>query len=69
MTTCASCGGPLVLEVEPDSDEEGVQIGSSTHKEVDTVPDDVELACGDHFHWQVSWSTYLNLSLILDVYR
>jgi hypothetical protein len=57
MATCASCDGQLVLEVDLDSDEEDFQPGSSNHEAVETIPDDVELACGDHFHWQVYCST------------
>jgi hypothetical protein len=40
---CANCKEPLLLEVEPDSDYEDDCAS--------TVPDDVELNCGCHFHW------------------
>ncbi|KAI0186791.1 hypothetical protein EV127DRAFT_166701 [Xylaria flabelliformis] len=40
---CKVCEDPLVVEVE---DEDGDSTG------VQTVPDDLELACGCHFHWQ-----------------
>ncbi|CRK48154.1 hypothetical protein BN1723_001411 [Verticillium longisporum] len=40
---CKECNDPLVLELGPDSDGE---------EEATTVPDDLELRCGCHFHWQ-----------------
>ncbi|KAM0334005.1 hypothetical protein ACHAQA_001025 [Verticillium albo-atrum] len=40
---CKDCHDPLVLELGPDSDGE---------EEATTVPDDLELRCGCHFHWQ-----------------
>ncbi|CAJ2502660.1 Uu.00g100540.m01.CDS01 [Anthostomella pinea] len=42
--TCKVCDDPLVLEV--DDDEEG------GNAETQPVPDDLELSCGCHFHWQ-----------------
>ncbi|KAH6652896.1 hypothetical protein BKA67DRAFT_303638 [Truncatella angustata] len=42
MATCKVCDEPLLLEIE---DEEG-------GGEVQSVPDDLELSCGCHFHWQ-----------------
>ena len=43
---CSSCHERLVIEVEPDSD---VEDGTSAGHE--SVPDDVELSCGCHYHW------------------
>ncbi|KAI0472919.1 hypothetical protein GGR56DRAFT_589537 [Xylariaceae sp. FL0804] len=43
-TVCTACEDPLVLEVD---DEEGE--GSSQRQ---SVPDDLELPCGCHYHWQ-----------------
>ncbi|KAJ2976082.1 hypothetical protein NUW58_g8179 [Xylaria curta] len=40
---CKVCEDPLVVEVE---DEDGENASPQT------VPDDLELACGCHFHWQ-----------------
>ncbi|KAI1092564.1 hypothetical protein F5B19DRAFT_194982 [Rostrohypoxylon terebratum] len=40
MTACKVCEQPLVLEVEDDDDEQ------------EFVPDDLEIVCGCHFHWQ-----------------
>ncbi|KAI0431704.1 hypothetical protein F5Y09DRAFT_182758 [Xylaria sp. FL1042] len=43
-SVCKICEDPLVVEVEDgDSEDAGPQ---------KTVPDDLELACGCHFHWQ-----------------
>lgn len=41
MATCKTCEDPLVLEVEDDDTGES-----------QSVPDDLELPCGCHFHWQ-----------------
>jgi len=54
MAACVACKQPLVLELEPD--EEDVQMGGSSSGKApaaapETVPDDVELQCGCHFHW------------------
>jgi hypothetical protein len=46
---CASCHDPLVIEVEPDSDVEIEDKKASA--DVESVPDDVELSCGCHYHW------------------
>ncbi|KAI0446216.1 hypothetical protein F4803DRAFT_59045 [Xylaria telfairii] len=40
---CKVCEDPLVVEVE---DEDGEDTGPQT------VPDDLELGCGCHYHWQ-----------------
>ncbi|KAJ9129653.1 hypothetical protein NKR19_g10255 [Coniochaeta hoffmannii] len=53
--SCASCHDPLVMSVEPDSDSEsGQQPGpsSSAQASSETVPDDLHLPCGCHYHWQ-----------------
>ncbi|WYZ42040.1 hypothetical protein EsH8_V_000935 [Colletotrichum jinshuiense] len=44
---CKACEDPLVISIEPDSEDEG-QAGD----EPQNVPDDLELPCGCHFHWQ-----------------
>ncbi|KAI0813313.1 hypothetical protein GGR55DRAFT_569534 [Xylaria sp. FL0064] len=43
-SVCKICEDPLVVEVE---DEDGEDTGP-----LKTVPDDLELSCGCHFHWQ-----------------
>jgi hypothetical protein len=45
MATCKACQDPLVVPLEADdSDEE--------QEQEQTVPDDLTLPCGCHFHWQ-----------------
>lgn len=56
MSLCAKCTKPLEVEVENfDSDDEDVDMGggssSAAQRTLQTVPDDVLLPCGDHFHW------------------
>jgi cytochrome c551/c552 len=55
MATCVSCHQPLVLVVEPDEYEDvemgGTSSGKAPAPEPKTVPDDVQLNCGCHFHW------------------
>lgn len=55
--TCASCHDPLVMSIESDSDSEsGHQPGPSSSAQAsssqETIPDDLHLPCGCHFHWQ-----------------
>lgn len=42
-STCKVCDDPLLFEVEDEDNNEGAP---------QQVPDDLELACGCHFHWQ-----------------
>lgn len=55
MSACVSCNQPLVLELEPEHEEDVQMQNSSSGKAPaaapETVPDDVELNCGCHFHW------------------
>lgn len=44
---CVSCQQPLLVEVDSDSDIEESKRGLTP----DTIPDDVEMECGCHFHW------------------
>ncbi|GJC85304.1 hypothetical protein ColLi_08142 [Colletotrichum liriopes] len=44
---CKACEEPLVIVLEPESDDEG-----QTVDDPQNVPDDLELPCGCHFHWQ-----------------
>lgn len=51
-TVCAACSNPLLVQIEPDSDEEDLQQSSSTNSSsANLVPDDCALGCGHHFHW------------------
>ncbi|MCJ1240127.1 hypothetical protein MMC14_008127 [Varicellaria rhodocarpa] len=53
MGSCAACRKPLVLEIRIEDDQENQPIGStSNHSTTQTIPDDVELQCACHFHWQ-----------------
>ncbi|GAB7323463.1 hypothetical protein MBLNU13_g05912t1 [Cladosporium sp. NU13] len=49
-STCAKCHDPLTHEID-DSDTEDLQ-------QPNTVPDDVELPCHDHFHWECLLDSY-----------
>jgi hypothetical protein len=58
MASCAACKEPLIVAVEPhsgddddDSGEEPMTAANDTTVITETVPDDVELPCGCHFHW------------------
>ena len=55
MAQCAACQLPLTIDVEQDdqSDDEQLREASSSTETTQTVPDDVELGCGCHFHWYV----------------
>ncbi|PSN61457.1 hypothetical protein BS50DRAFT_680882 [Corynespora cassiicola Philippines] len=61
MAACVACKSPLVVEIEPDEDED-VQMGGSSSKAPvagpETVPDDVHLNCGCHFHWDCLLEAY-----------
>ncbi|KZZ94318.1 hypothetical protein AAL_05285 [Moelleriella libera RCEF 2490] len=43
MSCCKTCEEPLVLLLEDDADDETTEVA-------ETVPDDLELRCGCHFH-------------------
>ncbi|CZT14274.1 uncharacterized protein RCC_00249 [Ramularia collo-cygni] len=62
MSVCAKCNKPLEVEVDNfDSDDEDVEMsgGSSSAQQAShTVPDDVHLPCGDHFHWECLLDSY-----------
>ena len=53
---CAKCQQALTISVHPDSDDED-QPSSSTGQD-QTVPDDVHLSCGCHFHWECMLDAY-----------
>lgn len=54
MTSCAKCQKPLIMEIEPD-EEENVEMDMD---ETQTVPDDVHLPCGCHLHWECLLESY-----------
>jgi len=55
MSVCVVCNNPLEVEIERDEDEEYDNGASSSSKAPaaapETVPDDVQMKCGCHFHW------------------
>ncbi|ETN39798.1 uncharacterized protein HMPREF1541_06024 [Cyphellophora europaea CBS 101466] len=51
---CASCHDTLWLEIEPDSDDED----SKAPAKSEAIPDDVELSCGCHYHWECFLEAY-----------
>ncbi|KAI9836865.1 MAG: hypothetical protein M1819_001030 [Sarea resinae] len=62
MSLCVVCQQPLVVSIQPDEEEEDFNIGGSSASTaaLTTVPDDVELTCGCHSHWQClldGWSS------------
>lgn len=52
-STCAICHEPLVVELDQDSEDGHDLVASSSTAEQhgNTVPDDVSVSCGHHFHW------------------
>ncbi|USP75049.1 uncharacterized protein yc1106_02323 [Curvularia clavata] len=62
MSGCVICEKPLEVEVERDEDEEYEGEASSSGKAPaaapETYPDDVQLSCGCHFHWDCLLSAY-----------
>ena len=55
MSACVACKAPLVVTIEQDEEEEYQSGTTSSGKAAatgpETVPDDVQLSCGCHFHW------------------
>ncbi|EXJ89589.1 hypothetical protein A1O3_02656 [Capronia epimyces CBS 606.96] len=51
---CSSCHEPLLIDFEPDSDIED----SKAVAQLQSVPDDVELSCGCHYHWECFLDAY-----------
>jgi hypothetical protein len=55
MSVCVACSKPLEVEIERDEDDEYENGASSSSKAPatapETVPDDVQMSCGCHFHW------------------
>ncbi|KAK4200794.1 hypothetical protein QBC40DRAFT_224946 [Triangularia verruculosa] len=48
MSLCKSCHQPLILQFEPDSEDESL----SPPEDQPPIPDDLHLPCQCHFHWQ-----------------
>ncbi|KAF2011941.1 hypothetical protein BU24DRAFT_266827 [Aaosphaeria arxii CBS 175.79] len=61
MSTCVSCNQPLVLELEEEEDDYSMEASSSGKAPAaapETVPDDLHLNCGCHFHWDCLLQAY-----------
>ncbi|KAH6840090.1 hypothetical protein B0T12DRAFT_459413 [Alternaria alternata] len=61
MSVCVICEKPLEVEIERDEDEEyegGASSGKGPAAAPETYPDDVQLTCGCHFHWDCLLSAY-----------
>ncbi|KAH3919348.1 hypothetical protein HBI56_025560 [Parastagonospora nodorum] len=62
MSVCVACNNPLEIEIERDEDEEYGNGASSSSKAPaaapETVPDDVQMNCGCHFHWDCLLEAY-----------
>lgn len=54
MAACEQCGQALTVELDSDSFDEAT---SSSVGRPQTAPDDLQLACGCHFHWYVQSQT------------
>lgn len=53
---CGVCEEPLLLTIDPDSEDESIP--GKTPDQHESVPDDVELSCGCHFHWECFLDAY-----------
>lgn len=58
MTTCAKCNGPLEIEIGLSDESDMDTNGPSQDQATETVPDDVHLPCGCHFHWECLLDSY-----------
>ncbi|KAH7091437.1 hypothetical protein FB567DRAFT_274450 [Paraphoma chrysanthemicola] len=62
MSVCVACNKPLEVEIEADEEEDYDTGASSSGKAPapapETVPDDVFLQCGCHFHWDCLLEAY-----------
>ncbi|CAO2653951.1 Nn.00g106840.m01.CDS01 [Neocucurbitaria sp. VM-36] len=62
MSVCVACNKPLEVEIEPEEEEENETTTASSSKAPaaapETVPDDVQLTCGCHFHWDCLLEAY-----------
>ncbi|KAL1646329.1 hypothetical protein SLS58_003286 [Diplodia intermedia] len=61
MAACVACQSPLILEVDYSDSEDDVHMGGSSSAAASakkTVPDDVHLNCGCHYHWECLLDAY-----------
>ncbi|KAF2802052.1 uncharacterized protein BDZ99DRAFT_455170 [Mytilinidion resinicola] len=69
MNICEACKEPLVVEVDLSDDDDDIEMGGSSSAAaaagnggVKTVPDDIHLNCGCHFHWTCLLDSYTHTS-------
>lgn len=62
MSLCVACNKPLEVEIEPEEEDQYEGAASSSSKAPaaapEVVPDDVQLTCGCHFHWDCLLEAY-----------
>lgn len=58
MEVCAKCSKPLEVEVSQESDSDNDEMQVDEDHNPQTVPDDVKLSCGCHFHWECLLESY-----------
>lgn len=59
MSLCVECKEPLTIEITDDHEDSDTEMGEGAASSsaagpstgITTVPDDVLLSCGCHFHW------------------
>jgi hypothetical protein len=63
-TTCVACGDPLLVNLDPSSDDDEEMGGSSSMApSASTVPDDcAPKSCNCHFHWDCLLSSFQSTS-------
>ena len=66
MEICADCEKPLVVHIDPDSEDKyDSACDDFNSNQSYTVDDDVELQCGCHFHWWVKPLTDSKMKLLM----
>ncbi|KAK2609350.1 hypothetical protein QQS21_002131 [Conoideocrella luteorostrata] len=58
MSLCKACEEPLVIRLDDDADDASTEVAV-------TVPDDLELRCGCHFHWECLMDEASSVALTL----
>lgn len=57
--SCALCQNPLVLELDDSDDDQDISMSDNADNGTsNTVPDDVQLPCNCHTHWQCLLDAY-----------
>ncbi|KAL8669204.1 MAG: hypothetical protein Q9168_006202 [Polycauliona sp. 1 TL-2023] len=55
MSQCVACGNLLILEIDPEEEDEYERNATASGT---VVPDSVKLTCGCYFHWQCLLDAY-----------